>query len=175
MDEKKRAMLEETQLFVLDMDGTIYLGDRLFPYTPKFLQQVRDTGRDFCFFTNNSSKNREAYLEKLARMGISLPPEKMLISNGVILQWLGRHHPGARCYVVGTPALREDFRACNAYARPECEGCWAKLYCSGGCAANAYHATGSIRGVYSYGCDLFRKRMECAIMIQAVKATGGLG
>ena len=79
------------------------------PLTKGFLRRVRRQGRDFCFFTNNSSKNREAYLEKLARMGISLP-EKMLISNGVILQWLGRHHPGARCYVVGTPALQEDFR-----------------------------------------------------------------
>ena len=57
-----------------------------------------------------------------------------------------------------------DFAACNVYARPDCKDCWAKLYCSGGCAANAYHATGSVRGVYKYGCELFRKRMECAIM-----------
>ena len=46
---------------------------------------------------------------------------------------------------------------------------WARLYCSGGCAANAYHATGSIRGVYEPGCELFRKRMECAIMIQVAQ------
>ena len=71
--------------------------------------------------------------------------------------------------VVNT-ALREEFRSCNAYARPECAGCWAKLYCSGGCAANAYHASGSIRGVYAAGCELFRKRMECAIMLQAALA-----
>ena len=68
---------------------------------------------------------------------------------------------------VTNPQLREEFRSCNAYARPECDGCWARLYCSGGCAANAYHATGSIRGVYETGCELFRKRMECAIMLQA--------
>ena len=67
---------------------------------------------------------------------------------------------------VTNTALREEFRACNVYARPECADCWAKLYCSGGCAANAYHATGSIRGVYEAGCELFRKRMECAIMLQ---------
>ena len=66
--------------------------------------------------------------------------------------------------------LREEFRSCNAYARPECEDCWAKLYCSGGCAANAYHATGTIRGVYEPGCELFRKRIECAIMIQVAEA-----
>ena len=68
--------------------------------------------------------------------------------------------------------LREDFRACNAYSRPECQTCWAKLYCSGGCAANAYHATGSIQGVYSPGCELFKKRIECAIMLQAARETG---
>ncbi len=71
---------------------------------------------------------------------------------------------------VTNTALREEFRACNAYARPECGDCWAKLYCSGGCAANAYHASGSIRGVYAAGCELFRKRMECAIMLQAALA-----
>ncbi len=62
--------------------------------------------------------------------------------------------------------LREEFRSCNVYARPECTDCWAKLYCSGGCAANAYHATGSIRGIYKPGCELFRKRIECAIMMK---------
>ena len=102
--------LDQVKMFVLDMDGTIYLGERLFPFTKDFLRRVRETGRDFCFFTNNSSKNRGAYLEKLARMGIEIPPEKMLISNGVILEWLKEHHPGASCYVVGTPPLREDFR-----------------------------------------------------------------
>ena len=70
---------------------------------------------------------------------------------------------------VTNEALREDFRSCNAYSRKECADCWAKLYCSGGCAANAYHATGSIRGVYEPGCDLFKKRIECAIMIKAAQ------
>ena len=70
---------------------------------------------------------------------------------------------------VDNKAVQEDFASCNVYARPECADCWAKLYCSGGCAANAYHATGSVRGVYKYGCELFRKRMECAIMLEAAK------
>ena len=70
---------------------------------------------------------------------------------------------------VTNTALREEFRACNAYARPECADCWAKLYCSGGCAANAYHATGSIRGVYKPGCELFKKRIECAIMMRVAE------
>ena len=66
--------------------------------------------------------------------------------------------------------LRDEFRKCNVYARPDCGDCWAKLYCSGGCPANAYHATGSITGTYDYGCRLFRKRMECAIMMEAAKS-----
>ena len=68
--------------------------------------------------------------------------------------------------------VQEEFAACNVYTRPECADCWAKLYCSGGCAANAYHATGSISGIYQYGCELFRKRMECAIMLEAAKTIG---
>ena len=71
---------------------------------------------------------------------------------------------------VTNEALREEFRSCNAYARPDCKDCWAKLYCSGGCAANAYHAAGTIRGIYEPGCELFRKRIECAIMIKASEA-----
>ena len=73
---------------------------------------------------------------------------------------------------VTNTALREEFRACNAYAREECRDCWARLYCSGGCAANAMHATGSIRGVYRAGCELFKKRIECAIMMQAAMDLG---
>jgi len=70
---------------------------------------------------------------------------------------------------VANPGVQEEFRRCNVYARPDCADCWAKLYCAGGCAANAYHATGSISGIYQYGCDLFRKRMECAIMLKAAE------
>ena len=66
-----------------------------------------------------------------------------------------------------------EFAACNVYARPDCADCWAKLYCSGGCAANAYHSTGSVTGVYKYGCELFRKRMECAIMVEVARKLEG--
>ena len=74
---------------------------------------------------------------------------------------------------VSNTTIRDDFLSCNVYARPECADCWAKLYCSGGCAANAYHATGSIKGVYESGCELFRKRMECAIMVAVARALKG--
>ena len=71
---------------------------------------------------------------------------------------------------VDNTAVQEDFAACNVYAREECRSCWARLYCSGGCAANAYHATGSVRGVYKTGCELFKKRMECAIWAEAMRS-----
>lgn len=64
---------------------------------------------------------------------------------------------------------QNEFAACNVYAREECADCWAKLYCAGGCAANAYHATGSVNGVYKSGCELFKKRIECAIMLEISK------
>ncbi len=67
---------------------------------------------------------------------------------------------------------REAFAGCNVYTRPECRKCWARLYCAGGCAANAYHATGDIGGVYEFGCELFKKRIECAVMMQVAEAVG---
>lgn len=75
---------------------------------------------------------------------------------------------------VSNTEIQKEFASCNVYAREECRDCWAKLYCSGGCAANAYHSTGSVRGVYKYGCDLFRKRMECAIAVAVARETGAL-
>ncbi|WP_044973414.1 thioether cross-link-forming SCIFF peptide maturase [Ruminococcus sp. HUN007] len=71
---------------------------------------------------------------------------------------------------VTNTEMREKFRKCNIYSRPDCADCWAKLYCSGGCAANAYHAAGDITGIYEPGCRLFRKRIECAIMMQIAKS-----
>ncbi len=74
---------------------------------------------------------------------------------------------------VTNKAIQSQFADCNVYAREECRDCWAKLYCSGGCAANAYHSTGSVTGVYKYGCELFRKRMECALMVAIARAFEG--
>ncbi len=73
---------------------------------------------------------------------------------------------------VTNKSIQNEFASCNVYARPDCADCWAKLYCSGGCAANAYHAAGSVTGVYKYGCDLFRKRMECAIAVAVAREIG---
>ena len=71
---------------------------------------------------------------------------------------------------VTRPDLYKEFSSCGLASRQECESCWAKLYCAGGCAANAYHATGDINGIYEYGCKLFRKRLESALMMQAALA-----
>lgn len=68
------------------------------------------------------------------------------------------------------PERQEAFRACTLSSRGECEDCWAKLYCAGGCAANASHATGSIQSVYAFGCKLFKKRLESALMLQVALA-----
>lgn len=64
----------------------------------------------------------------------------------------------------------EQFENCNVYSHKECKDCFAKLYCSGGCAANAYHTTGSVNGIYEFGCELHRKRIECAIMLKVAEA-----
>ncbi len=60
---------------------------------------------------------------------------------------------------------QDEFRKCTVYSKKECHDCWARLYCAGGCAANAYHSTGDIMGLYSFGCELFKKRIECAIAL----------
>jgi len=95
--------------FVLDMDGTIYLGNKLFDFTPEFLSKAKETGRDFVFFTNNSSKNAAAYIEKLHKMGIEISPEQMLISNEVIIEHILDKYPGKSVYVIGTELLKNDF------------------------------------------------------------------
>lgn len=70
--------------------------------------------------------------------------------------------------------ILEQFKTCNVYSHKECKDCFAKLYCSGGCAANAYHTTGSVNGVYEFGCELHRKRIECAIMLKVAQAEENL-
>lgn len=68
----------------------------------------------------------------------------------------------------------EQFENCNVYSHKECKDCFAKLYCSGGCAANAYHTTGSVNGIYEFSCELHRKRIECAITLKVAEAEENL-
>jgi len=73
---------------------------------------------------------------------------------------------------VSNEKLCEEFGCRNIYTTPECRDCWAKMYCSGGCAANNYNATGEITGAYKLGCEFLKKRVECAIMIKVAEAVG---
>lgn len=103
------------------MDGTIYLGNQLFPYTKSFLTKVKDTGREYVYFTNNSSKNQSDYLDKLAHMGIPIEAEQMLISTHVMIDYLLTHHPGQSVYLVGTPALKQAFQEAGIEVKDEAD------------------------------------------------------
>lgn len=107
--ENNKKTLEKIKCFVLDMDGTIYLEDKLFSFTESFLKKVEETGRSYCYFTNNSSKNQKDYLEKLERIGIPAPAEKMFLSTQVIIKYLKEHHADESYYIVGTPSLVTAF------------------------------------------------------------------
>ncbi|MDD4502135.1 MAG: HAD-IIA family hydrolase [Clostridia bacterium] len=101
--------LESIRCFVLDMDGTIYLGNKLFDYTKEFLHTAEKCGIDIWYYTNNSSKNAKFYISKLKKMGIECEEHKMLISNQVIIKHLLKEHSDSRVYVVGTEYLVNDF------------------------------------------------------------------
>lgn len=70
---------------------------------------------------------------------------------------------------ITKPETQFKLKECNCYSKPECQDCWAKLYCSGGCPANALHATGSLKGTYDFSCDIFRKRIECSMMVKVAE------
>ena len=108
--EKDMRRLQQVRCFVLDMDGTIYLSNRLFPFTKPFLQRLEETGRSYCFFTNNSTKHQKDYLDKLAGMGIPATEDQMFLSTQVIIEEMQRLHPDDSFFIVGTPSLTEAFR-----------------------------------------------------------------
>ena len=97
--------LADKRLFLLDMDGTLYLDDRLFDKVPEFLSHVRSIGGRYLFLTNNSSRGVEGYMEKLSRMGIPTAPEDYLTSVDAAIDHLRRFHAGEKCYVFGTRAF----------------------------------------------------------------------
>ena len=70
---------------------------------------------------------------------------------------------------ITNTSVRDEFKCCNVYAKEKCRKCFAKFYCSGGCAANAYNFRGDINGAYDIGCELQKKRVECAIMIKVAE------
>ena len=107
----KKERLKEIECFVLDMDGTIYLGNNLFPFTHEFLETVKKAGKTYRFFTNNSSRNSKMYAEKLKKMGIEgVGDNDVGISNEVAIRYIEKNYQNPRVFVLGTPALIENFR-----------------------------------------------------------------
>jgi len=103
--------ISSIDLFLFDMDGTLYLGDRLFPFTTDLLRAVREKGKKYLFMTNNSSRSVEDYIRKLARIGISSEYGDYITSAQATVWYLRREHPGKRLYVCGTASLKAELAA----------------------------------------------------------------
>ena len=101
---------ENTRLFLFDMDGTLYIGDRLFDFTEELLSSIKRAGKKYLFITNNSSKSVNAYVEKLARLGIKATAEDFLTSSQATAWYLKKNYPGKRLYVCGTQSLKAELR-----------------------------------------------------------------
>ena len=106
MDKKSLA---QKKLWILDMDGPVYLGNQLFPETLPFLQRIRESGASYLFFTNNASRAKDTYVSRLNGMGIPAGPENILTSAETTIAFLKQHRPGKSVYVVGTPDLIRSF------------------------------------------------------------------
>ncbi len=102
--------LKTVENFLLDLDGTIYLGDRLIDGAVEFLRSLQKQGKRAIFLTNNSSKNRYTYREKLRGMGIEVDAQSIFTSGEATAIYLGQECPGARIFLLGTPLLAEEFR-----------------------------------------------------------------
>ena len=96
------------QLYLFDMDGTLYLGDRLYDFTVELLKTIKAAGGRYMFMTNNSSKSVSAYIEKLAKLGIAATYEEFITSSQATAWYLKKHHPGKTLYVCGTRSLKEE-------------------------------------------------------------------
>lgn len=108
MDQSE--IIKHMKLFLLDMDGTLYLGSRLFSFTPELLSQIRRVGGKYLFLTNNSSKSVADYVKKLASLGITATEEDFMTSSQATAWYLHQHHAGQRLYVCGTRSLQDELR-----------------------------------------------------------------
>lgn len=102
--------LKEKNVFLLDMDGTIYLGDELIDGAKEFLDTLKREKKRYIFLTNNSSKNKDIYVEKLNRLGIDANREEVFTSGEATTMYLKKEKPGAKIYLLGTKALEEEFQ-----------------------------------------------------------------
>ena len=105
---EKNEILRGKNLYLFDMDGTLYLGDRLYDFTVELLDTLKATGRKYLFMTNNSSKSVEDYIKKLAKLGISATREDFITSSQATAYYLKQHHWGQKLYVCGTQSLKRE-------------------------------------------------------------------
>lgn len=106
----KKRILEQTELFVLDMDGTFYLDTTILDGSLDFLREVERLDKRFVFFTNNSSKSPKTYMDKLAKMDCFITRNQIITSGDVMIQYLKTYYPDKTVYLMGTPDLEENFR-----------------------------------------------------------------
>ena len=102
--------IQKINLFLFDMDGTLYLGNRLYEFTPQLLSAIRKAGKRYLFMTNNSSKSVVDYVKKLAGLGIEATEEDFITSSQATAYYLKQHHKDARLYVCGTESLKTELR-----------------------------------------------------------------
>ena len=108
--ELKKKVLEKTELFVLDMDGTFYLGDEILDGALDFLESVKRAGKRYIFFTNNSSVSSDNYIEKLKRMNCHISKDMIMTSGDVMIRFLKNKYPDKSVYLLGTPELEKSFK-----------------------------------------------------------------
>lgn len=107
---EKNELLRSKSLFLFDMDGTLYLGNRLYDFTLELLDTLKKTGRSYLFMTNNSSKSVEDYVKKLGNLGIEATRDDFMTSSQATAFYLHKHHEGQKLYVCGTESLKEELR-----------------------------------------------------------------
>ena len=105
----EKSVLKNVKLFLFDMDGTLYLGDRLFDFTNELLETIKANGGRYMFMTNNSSKSVKDYILKLEKLGIKADYEDFITSSQATVFYLKNHHPDAKLYVCGTQSLKDEF------------------------------------------------------------------
>ena len=106
-------LLKKLRCFLIDMDGTIYLGNELIPGADFFLATLKRNERDFFFLTNNSSRDKLTYVEKLARLGVEADPGQVITSGEATAIYLERIKPGAKVFLLGTESLAREFQRCG--------------------------------------------------------------
>ena len=110
MEATKKALLEDTELFVLDMDGTFFMGQTVIDGALDFIEAVLKKGKKFLFFTNNSSKAPEDYIKKLTDAGCPIGRDQIMTSGDVAIRYLHRNYEGASVYLAGTPQLEKSMK-----------------------------------------------------------------